>query len=1797
MQRYTAVFLLTIITAVLSSAAAAQVDATDAFAQGKTACADGDFTAARDFFQKASQTDPANPEIFLWLGKAQYQLGQVDEAIAAWANTLKLAPQEPYADKMLKALRGQLVEADTTIRLIEVMLEEKLFSSAKGQCGELLKDKALTDTQRVGVMTLQAQALLGMGNHEATLKTVYKLLTVYPQLADKAETTLLLGQAKIRIRSRVAEALSLLNEVVTDHAGTLSAVTAQYEIAAFNLQHAPTGDHARELAAWVAANSQHARTDDALELVVKACLALAAKEGAATQLNLWDATAVNAAKDLYMRTVRAKEALELTHRIVRHLQKRYVKHKAHAAAIAGIQELLTAQLPPSSRAYALRTLGQFKEELALEQLTTDAKAGRLAAGEMPDVLADVLVAYGSVNSEFPGEQVWADQAALAERVRKLAPIAPKQPGNAQIKAPYAWAVEIALDVIRADAHADSVNRAVKIIRAIVNDTAKSRKEPDIASALEINSKLLDVLKPTNSAWVSSMFHQAELLDAAAIALFKENVRAGRGGQNDALSEPQQRLLATLTRLVTLEATQAAKALDKVRSHIQLWISHGHYKAAGQAYTQLAELLPTLLQRRANLDRAGLLRQQVFKEHNRIISAGLTVPRELDPALIEALSICYQLQQGLGRDDPFINEVRQVWYDIVGHYKRLEYFDVAQDAINVKAPTTNPAADEYAALQSANLKFELARRDLALLLKQYDGKERITLKPAFAGAIESYTNFISERPTSLLRGQAVDKVFQIAKVFENAKAYDVAVQVYNGFAAFSQTLPVLTQAAPGASSPAQRAAFASVAALDAKARSALAKQLAERKDSTAAPEQISAEFAAAIASYKNFAKTYPESVLLSQAIEKIMAVGLKYAQVDAWDVASAIYAGLITDVPEIRRPERIEFARGVCKLGKVMPDHAKEILSALTLKQVRGPMDGAEVSAVALSSPLSASGRIHGGYAGGGGIQSYNEPAATPMPSRTESDESSATGAQSFPGGIINADVADSESLINDSRVLAAIRRQEATRAGQIARLREELQFRPVQQKEARQRQAVVRRKPVLSDAELTRQQVTLDGAYEIFQAVRSKYPQTHTAEQCRGEIKVMIDHWRTLSQWQRAALLGERFLTDNPLDKDLPHMRLSIARDFLAWASQPVEDQPSKQVMLAEVGQRFGKVRTELANIATVFPNERKMLHQAQWDIANSFLSQARVVDAFSRTLARGQYVRASEELLTLANTYYDHPKIGSIPQMLWDISQELAGREYYNEAISVWNNIMIRYPTNSLAEQAAWRIAQTYQNNLKQPLRAAEAYQEVNVARGGNDMGVQNAIYGIGSELKNKKRWVEALHVLAMFVDSFPRHAQAGQALTMIGQVHQTNEAWKEAIAAYRRVIAEFPSGNWVKDAKWAIAECTINLSQWRQAMESYQSYKADYPGDNKTVEVERRIGILKDLVRYQALVDEQQQRKAFDAQHQIATIVLEKLSNRVKAIIEYKKVAANWPKSHLADDALYAVGTTYMAMEETLKARQALRTVAREYPDSPLADNALYMVGKSYEDEADRFAKATRAKTIQKAQEFAQRQAYARVQGNWELNRNEQLERIKSLRRRGKGKKAELEEAKVAGQNLMFNDANVDLAAEGARQAIEVLTAVQLADRQDKINAALRQAVRAYDDASKVPAGDKAGDALLRMATIYNERLKDSAAAMTAWLEIVRQFSGTAVAEDASWRIAQQYERQHKYADAIEAYKAFLRNYRRSAKAGAAQFAIAENYEHLNQWINAMDAYTNYINNFPNGPMVKKAREQITWIKAYRL
>ncbi|QOV91111.1 tetratricopeptide repeat protein [Humisphaera borealis] len=1820
-NRVRAILVAAVLSCGMPAISSGQEVAGAAFKDGVTAFNAGQFDKARELFATASQTDNKNPEVYLWLGKAEYQLGQVDAAVAAWQKTSVLAPNEPYAKQMLKVLTGQKASADTTLSIIEALLKDELWDSAVTAADRLLADRALTDSQRAKASILRMRGLLPIGKTPHALTTASELLVTQPAMANDPELRTLIGLAKVRTNdSRVLEGLETLRDVVAKNPNTPSAALAEFELLNYDLSQSLDAAKVAALAKWIADHPTHEQLPAARRRLIDGYLALASVGGEPRRdavLSPSDLAAIEATTLMYKQVAKADEAVSLTNRIVNYLNERYEKFGAVGAAKAGAEALLKSNPTSSSRLITLRADARYSMKLAIAELEALVAAGQVKgpAGQLPAGVAEVLRVFAAINKEPAGGGAWKEQAAMAEQIRQLAAQIPWGDKPTALKPLLDWSVQVALPVVKDNADTTAVAMASRTIAEV------GREVPVVKLALSVNTPLLAALSPDRPEWAEAAWRQVDLLNASAVELFRDNVAAGKAADNAKLSQPQQDLIAVLGEIVKRQVSAAPRAFDRLNSHLLTWTSANQHANAEAAYAQLAGLLPATQKQQVDLALVNLWIRQAIDDENRLTAAGLAVGKDVDARLLKAAQRLYELQADRSPTDPYLQQVRSLSLSIVNHYAQKKDFAAARTIASAKpqgaGAKPSPAGDTFAQFQLARLSVDAARRELADQLSQFGGSKVLALSDAMKAAIAAHTKFIADHPTDPLAEQSAQAVLAVADTYQQQGAFDAAAQIYRDLATFAAGKPALSQATPISPSLEERAAFAAIGAMENKARASLQASRAAEKGEITPPTKITDDYTAALAAYETYIKARPDSALVGAAIGRVMAMALDWTRVDAWDVADGVYAVLLKPELKIRDPERLEFARGMCQIGKVMPDHAREVLTALTSgRQGVSPDSGLTVSGVAMAPTTPVPGGVPPpavsapvGSAFGGGIGASG-PASTPMP------ETAATGKPMSDAGAFGGDaskfVKAEDSLARaDREVIAAISAQEARRSAMIAQLRDAKEMKgklnyqnaanqpqemPAQQGQQRPGDAP----PVLSEAEIARQSAALESANKIFRDIRKKYAATRTAEQSRGEIMVIVGHWRANGQWQRAAEQARAFLTDNPKDAELPRLRLAIAQDTLAWAGQSVDPAKmgnNRQLFLAEVSKRFDAARAEFARIVAEFPDERQLRLDAQWQLATSFLTQAHTVGNSSPTLARGQYVRAVKEMQRAAGEYYDHPQVQTIPQILWDISQELTSRGFHEEAISVWNDLVIQFPANPLAQQAAQQMAASYQSNLGRPLRAAEVYLEINFARGGADPAAQNAIYQIGASLKQQSRWVEALHVLGTFVASFPRHPEAGQALTMIGQIHQTNEAWADAIEAYKRVTIEYASnGQWVQEARWAIAECTLNLSLWREAIGAYQSFVNSYPKDPRVAEANRRTGILKDIAKYQQLVDENGP-KAFDAQFQIATITQGQLGNPTKAVGEFRKVAQKWPGSHLADDALYQVGLSYLSLNRTGDARDAMAVMARTYPESPLADDALLAIGKSYEEEAQQIAGYTREQQFDLNKDVQQKQAYGRVNSARVSNRAAQQAKIQELRQGGKGAQAELEEARGANDNFLWDQAAVNMAATKAQQDIEAMTCSQLADKQDKINVALRKAVESYAAAGKVPGADKAGEALLRVATIYGERLNDSQQAMATWLEIVRQFSGTAVAEEASWRIAQNYERDAKYAEAIDAYKSFLRNYRGSNRAADAQFAVAENYEHLNEWVKAMDSYGNYVNSFPQGPMIEKAKEQITWIKTYRL
>ncbi len=1858
----------------------AQSDAEIALNKARGAYEAGEYDVARDQLRVASQTAPQNPDIFLLLGKAHYALGEVPEAMAAWRKTLKLAPQQAYAKQMVAKLQGQLTDVATSLRLANELVQSTLYSEARNEL-ERIALANLPENQHVQLLQLKAQIQVAMGQLEQARRILQEIEVRYPQAAQTPQTRLLLGLALLETDPEPG--MATLEGLINKHPKSPQAVIAELELILYRASHG--SEQTEALQQWLAAHPQHPRARTARARLLRLLLSRpsqakwtpVARRSAPTkakaparpalprptpmldiELSEKDTAAIDVLAAL-VAGVPEDEALKLTEQLLTHWDRVYLGKRAYQAVISGDQALLAIQkpqpLPPSCRRAVLRQLYHAQSGQALVQFRLDVEAGRIdtpqEAAALPAAFAQALETLTTLKRAFAEEPTEAPRVELAEQILAASDSVAWPAVVTSPKPTHLWAMAVAQPVLNSPEQILS-SRAITIFETVTNQIqGLPNQQAAPRLAVQVHQRLRDHLPEDHPGWAQVAFRQFELLAHLTTATFQEKLKQGGPGGRNQLTDDQQAALAVITEILKRRPADAAVALQKVRSWLTLWLTHDQDSLVEAAYTQLAQAMPPATGREVRLSLAKLWVDQVLDEHRRRLLQGFAVARELDPQLIRALKLCYQLQGDLPRDDEFVGRARSLSGQVIQHYQVLEYFDTAAAAMAVKEEPAVPGADAYAAFQLAQLKETLARRELARLVRQHNGREQVTLTPKFKEAMTAYRKFITDRPTDPLVSQAVERLFGIGRLFGQQQAETVAAEVYRNIEEFAKGVETLQPIEPSQASVAGRAAQAAADTLRAYAQRLLEKKLSEQPADAPPPAALSQEFTAALAAYQGIIKRYSNTSLVQSAFEAIGQIALTHARIGAWEVAGGVFADLLQQELPLRQPERIEFAKAMCLVGQVLPDHALQMLTTLA----------------SICTDTAEFPETEGEVSGFGSIAGTTDNAADPSGTRDRPGEGlpevttppNDIGGRG-PFGDWQKPGPDPEGSLDrfrsdhDQQLLAAIRTQNINQAARVAMLEDTLTrrrqptFEPGlqpggggpanqpgpgppafnqppsdQSRQAEQQggQQALSQMPmqqaapgpavveVLSEAEIQRRRKVLDAAYEALQAISKQYAQTTTAGQARAEILVVVDHWRTIRRWQDAARMTKRFLADNPEDPQVPQLRYRVARDYLAWAaeglkSEGVEPARTKQQMLDEVLKRFAEAREELEGIVAAFVDQEGIRQKAQWDIATSYLTQARVVAAFSPTLARAQFVRAAEELLMVNREYHDHPQIESVAGIVWEIGQELIRRRYDDEAVTVLNQLIITWPTRPLADQAALTIAQLYQSQLQQPLRAVETYLELNFARGG-DRNLQTTIFQIGSTLKNESRWVESLHVLETFVDSFPQHPQASQALILVGQIHQINEVWEDAIAAYRRVLDE--QDDLHSEARWSIAESTINLSQWNEAITLYRDFLVDFQQQNnrsaqqgqdgRLAEARRRIGILKNLELYQEVVDEEGQRKAFDAQFQIGSIVATQLNNPVKAIIEYRKVAENYPQSHLADDALFEVGKIHLQRDNTEKAREALLAVAQKYPTSPLADDALFLVGNSYVKEANKLALVTRGSSEVIAKGIAQKQAYAIAQENRRLQRARGNLEVQKLLKAGKKDLAEGRVAFNKTQDLNFDLSNAMVVGQWAGQQAEVLSAAQLADRQDKTNAALRKAVKQYRQAAEVTAGDKADDALLQMAEIYDKRLDDDDAAMKVRLEIVQQFSGTAVAEDASWKIAEYYQQHQQYQKAVEAYSSFLRNYRRSQRAAAAQAAIAENYERMGSWVQAMDAYSNYINNFPSGPLVQKARDQIAWIKTYRL
>ena len=175
---------------------------------------------------------------------------------------------------------------------------------------------------------------------------------------------------------------------------------------------------------------------------------------------------------------------------------------------------------------------------------------------------------------------------------------------------------------------------------------------------------------------------------------------------------------------------------------------------------------------------------------------------------------------------------------------------------------------------------------------------------------------------------------------------------------------------------------------------------------------------------------------------------------------------------------------------------------------------------------------------------------------------------------------------------------------------------------------------------------------------------------------------------------------------------------------------------------------------------------------------------------------------------------------------------------------------------------------------------------------------------------------------------ASAPAAQLLIGTIYERQGSPDDALAAYIELTSRYPSSTVTADAMLRTADLTLRSKRNDRevvARALYDEIGTKYPKSSRAAEA---------LVRRAAL-EERAKLRVFDATLHTSVPA---------ALVSYRTVATDYPKSTFAEPALDRLGELYSDLRRYDLAAQAFEDLARRFPSNHR--DAAWRAGKLYED-----------------------------------------------------------------------------------------------------------------------------------------------------------------------------------------------------------------------------------------------------------
>jgi len=183
--------------------------------------------------------------------------------------------------------------------------------------------------------------------------------------------------------------------------------------------------------------------------------------------------------------------------------------------------------------------------------------------------------------------------------------------------------------------------------------------------------------------------------------------------------------------------------------------------------------------------------------------------------------------------------------------------------------------------------------------------------------------------------------------------------------------------------------------------------------------------------------------------------------------------------------------------------------------------------------------------------------------------------------------------------------------------------------------------------------------------------------------------------------------------------------------------------------------------------------------------------------------------------------------------------------------------------------------------------------------------LFAKASQLHDAELYDEAGVQFAEYVKRFPESNSADNAKLQIANGYFQQGKYDQAVAAYKEVVDNYPQSDASDRALLSVGDAYFAQQKYNEAIESYRKVLDKYPrlGTQIAISAQDRINALKDIEEDMKILSEGKEEDKDNAQYDIADIYFTVYGDYERARAEFQKVVDRWPKSELADDALWKI------------------------------------------------------------------------------------------------------------------------------------------------------------------------------------------------------------------------------------------------------------------------------------------------------